>query len=322
MFGLSDFLMRHESVLWQTFRGSYYTPGYFVALAALARQEGRRYEDLEVDASHEGYCSAIRLPCALGSDDTYPFARPAAGQNYAPLVLLENADATDRATADVNGCIRNLCSDLRIPEFIGALCSVVGDLHDNVWSHGMSTGFSQAQRWRHEPWNHQGEYCLEFALADCGYGFQRELERVGLRQATDGAAIEWCIQPGNSTKLPKATDGWEQRLPQDMMGNPMPGVGRIQQKENNHQGLGLAKLVSLVEHFKGELWLASGNSLLQVGSNGQRQFLCFERPWPGVCIACRFNTVAIKQAQVPATEDDITHALIELLGEANEPARS
>lgn len=318
VYGLADYLRRdpHPSLdgscpLWSVY-SSFYTPGFWVSLAAYARNNGIKYEDIEFDDDeHKGYGAAIGLPAALGESDKYPFARRNEGLNYSGLVLLENAEATDRATNDVNGCIRNLCKGLGVDQFAKDLCEVVGDVHDNVWSHGKSTGFSMAQRWRKPGTD---EHLFEFALADCGYGFLRELRRVGLDVADDKEAIQWCITKGNSSKLVREPrDDWDQRLPIDIVGNPMPSAGRVKESENHHQGLGLAKLVSLVEGYKGNLWLATGNDIFAVNSDGRRSFLAPSFRWPGVSIACRFDTSLIRSSQKTEEIDEVTSALIDLL---------
>ncbi len=322
--GLSAYLSNDPTVsedghceLWTIERG-FRSPGFWVALAAYARHQGVGYQQLRFSAPerHEQYCRAIRLPTALGEPDSYEHERINEGLKYSPLILLEDAHSTDRATSDVNGCIRELCRPLGVAQFTADLCEVVGDLHDNVWSHGKSTGFSMAQRWN--VLHSQNHKCLEFALADCGIGFLRELHRVGLKVSSDEEAIDWCIQKGNSSKLVRAPqDDWAQWLPPDMMGNPIAGIGRVRESENHHQGLGLAKLVSLVQKYKGALWLASGNAILTINSNGRRAIEAPRFSWPGVALACRFDTGAIGQSVEAPVGDYITDQLITLLGEGS-----
>lgn len=322
--GLTEFLNRDLSdrahcspSLWRI-SNRFYCPGFWVALTALARHRSVSYDQIIFeDERRRGYCEAMGLPAALRAGDPYRYQRKNQGQTYSPLVLLEDASLTDRATTDVNGCIRELCSGLGVDGFTSVLCEVVGDLHDNVWSHGKSTGFSMAQRWKDV--HNLGEHCFEFALADCGIGFLREMRRVGLVPHDHKSAIEWCIQRGNSSKLHAAsrvTDDWSQWLPHDMVGNPMGGVGRVRASENHHQGLGLAKLVSLVEDYSGELWLTTGNSVLSIDCNGNRSFHEPRSEWPGVALACRFSSNRIKRCAEVAVEvtDSITVDLMKLLG--------
>lgn len=320
-FGLADYLKRNPNnredgscALWDV-NNSHYTPGFWVSLAALARSKGVKYDQIRfIDQQHKEYSDAIRLQHALGENDSYPHDRRNEGRYYSGLVLLENYESTDRATKDVNSCIRHLCQGLEVDQFVLALCETVGDLHDNIWSHGMSTGFSMAQRWK-KPQS-CNDFLFEFALADCGLGFLREMRRVGLEVANDGEAIEWCIQRGNSSKLVnKKTDSWAQSLPADMIGNPIKGIGKIKDPDNHHQGLGLAKLISLVSDYRGELWLSSGDAIFVINFNGERSFL--PQPsfsWPGVAIACRFDTSLVRPTLKVEELDDVTNMLIDYLG--------
>ncbi|WP_155987713.1 hypothetical protein [Thioalkalivibrio sp. ALE28] len=168
--------------------------------------------------------------------------------------MLDNREAVDRATGQINGCIRNIAPwDEQFGQFTRDLFSVVGDLHDNVWAHGMSLGVSMAQRWKVP---HKQDSYLEFALADGGIGFFQEMHRVGLAPANHEQAIDWCIQEGHSTKLVnESEDPLVQTLPEDVSGNPMQGLARHTNYGNHHQGLGLPKLVRLASDFCGELTL-------------------------------------------------------------------
>ncbi|WP_175864540.1 hypothetical protein [Burkholderia cepacia] len=283
-------------------------------LAAAGKAAGVSFQDLKFySGANAKYAAALRLPNALGEKDEYPFVRYNEGRNYSGLVPLESAETTDTATASVNGCIRHIFADAQLGRFVQDLQEVVGDLHDNVWSHGKSTGFSMAQRWRKtgEP-----EYWFEFALADRGLGFLRELNRVGIPNiSTHADAIGWCIQKGNSSKKVKVQDDFAQWLPPDMMGNPIPGVGTIREKENHHMGLGLAKLVSLVERYDGKLWLASGDGLLSITPENGMEMNQAPSVCQGVGIAVRFDTGTIRQRLAAGeAEDETTANLITLLG--------
>jgi hypothetical protein len=122
----------------------------------------------------------LRAPEVLGAEDTYRFARINVGVNYSPLVSLNSEQVVDAATSAMQGCIRSLVSqDINI-DFAAELCDVVGDLHDNVWSHAQSPGVSMAQKWNAPMVS--GEHIIEFALADSGRGFLAELRRAGQAQ--------------------------------------------------------------------------------------------------------------------------------------------
>ncbi|MFT4063208.1 hypothetical protein [Paraburkholderia sp.] len=293
----------------------HYAPGYWTMLAATARDAGISFEDLTFDYDgNAGYAQALRLPNALGARDEYPFHRPNEGLNYSGLVLLESAEATDGASERVNGCIRHIFAGADLDRFVQDLTEVVGDLHDNVWSHGLSTGFSMAQKWRNP--RREGSNWFEFSLADCGMGFLRETQRAGIRDIDSHAdAIEWCIQKGNTSKKTKVRDEFAQSLPPDMMGNPMPGFAAIKESDNHHMGLGLAKLMSLVEKYKGRLWLATGDSLLYKPPTDEYVIRAAPSACKGVALAARFDTLVIREQLAAAqTDDETTANLITLLG--------
>ena len=204
------------------------------------------------------------------------------GKNYSLLTLLENEEVTNHANSQIISCIQHL-TDNDGSDGIELLREVVGELHDNVWSHGRSTGFSMAQK---------NQDTLEFALADCGLGFLRELKRVGLSNIdTHEKAIEWCIQKGNSSKKIGEEDDWIQALPSDCIGNPI-GKSAKYKKSNNHAGLGLAKLIELIRKYDGELQIASGDAMLEL-KNGNMSFSTISF-WQGVVIRCKFNIPRLK----------------------------
>jgi hypothetical protein len=286
------------------------TPGYWAALCAYSKHRGLKFDDISFYSDNtKRYAQAIALESAISGADNYPYERKNSGANYSPLVPLNSADDTDRATGTINSCIRHLFATPALSTFVSDLCEVVGDLHDNVWSHGMSSGFSMAQKWQDI---NSGEDCFEFALADCGLGFLSELKRVGLPIETDEEAIKWCIEEGNSSKKLKARDEWSQRIPSDIISNPIPGIGKAVTTENHHMGLGLAKLVDLVSNYNGLLWLSSGDKTLHISKDGNRSFKTTAYPWQGVALACRFDTEGAKRYK-KGKEDDVTDSLINLL---------
>jgi hypothetical protein len=179
------------------------SPGYWVALIARARAEGVPFESLALTHDQDGYLRAMHAPEVLGEKDTYPYANHKKGINYSPFVSLNNANVVDAATSAMNGCIQSLIGSELKNGFVKDLCDVVGDLHDNVWAHAESPGVSLAQKWN-DPRSDRSEQIIEFALADCGRGFLRELLRVGLAQRLGiedhQGAIAWCIAEGNSSK--------------------------------------------------------------------------------------------------------------------------
>lgn len=274
-----------------TVPGTFFAPGFWAALAAFVWHKGIAPDHIRLEEKLRGYFSAIGFARAFDQQDDYPYERRNRGVNYSMLEHLDNPETTDTATSAINGCIRtSLGSDLPKP-FVEMFCDVVGDLHENVWSHGKASGFSIAQRWKESPWNPlSNDYNIEFALADSGRGFLREVQSVGLPIQSDREAIEWCIQEGHSTKKLRPVSDWAQRMPTDLIGNPLRGVEKSRMSENHHMGLGLAKLVRLVREFRGFLWLASGNSVLKLAPGSEPAYIDIKYPWQGVAMACRFDS--------------------------------
>ncbi len=306
MFGLADLLTRN-GVVTSAGRDSFFdypngwtTPGFWTAYAARARKRNLHLADLNLPAGEAlDYAKTVAIERALGDPDTYPHSRGGAAINYSPLVLLESPERTDAAAQEIGWVIRKLFAPISPPagEIVRDL---VGDLLDNVWAHGKSTGFSMAQSWFYSDEHHE----IEFAVADQGIGFLRELQRAEIGNVTtDRDAIEWCIQEGHSTKMRPVND-WSQRLPADASGNPMPGIGRAIESESHHLGLGLAKLIRTVSEFGGELWLASGESMLTIDSTGARRYRNIRVAWDGVAMAARFNSTYLMERIGERPEDE------------------
>ncbi|MGV3878010.1 hypothetical protein ACV8SQ_09615 [Citrobacter freundii] len=266
-------------------------PGYIAVLAAYIN-----HNKLSEDACNlpgAGYMNAIGLHKAVWGEDRYDQKRVNVGTNYSLVTALKNVEAVDSATSSINSCIRQLTFPERkvYPQGINDLTRVVGELHDNVWSHGRDTGFSFAQKWA-VPRTGGKEHYLEFALADCGMGFFRELRRAGIKGIDNHRdAIAWCIQEGNSSKHADLIDDWAQQLPYDNMGGSVFGASvpvAVKEKENNHQGLGLYHLMKLVKTYNGELQLATGNVCLEAVGD-QLSYTELHKEWSGVAISCRFK---------------------------------
>lgn len=322
MYGLADLLMRHVALRDSGRDGffdappeNYCSPGYWVSVAARARKRGLSVADLAIAGDRMGYAQAIGIETALNQRDCYPFGRINQGTRYCPLTVIADRSDVDKATADVTGCVRAQFSKEGLTPFVAELCDVIGDLHDNVWSHGESTGISAAQRW-HKPYAADGVDCIEFALADCGVGFLRELRRAGIAQrlgiADHEAAIAWCIEKGHSSKQDD-DDEWMQRLPDDAMGNPIGRGARAKVSENHHVGIGLFKLTSLVGRYRGQLWLASGDAMLKVDADGAVNYIQTAVPWNGVSLACRFATDQVARGIGAVKSDALNDALLQLL---------
>ncbi|KPB26152.1 hypothetical protein LT706_18005 [Pseudomonas syringae pv. syringae] len=288
----------------------YYSPGFIAAFAAYLTYKRVNQDSVVFDnENHEGYFSAVGLAKAVWGVDDYLYERRNAGVNYAPLTPLASQDDVDKATAQINSCLRSFAKSGpvdygRSPAF-KELTHVVGEMHDNVWSHGLNTGFSIAQR--HAIRNGHG-HVLEFSLADCGMGFLEELKRSRIAGAKgiqcDRDAVEWCVQEGNSSKLAKLQDEWAQSVPEDHLGtSPFGGVGVILSGNgNHHQGLGLAKLVELAKSYEGVLNIASGDCLMML-RRGVARFRTLSQPWRGVAVSLSIKESSFMAAKVDEAED-------------------
>lgn len=295
----------------------YYSPGFIAALAAYLCHKQVGQECLTyASEDNKGYLAAVGLSKALWGVDDYKFERRNAGVNYAPLTPLASQDAVDEATTQINGCLRAYASQghmdySKSPAFKD-LTHVVGELHDNVWSHGMHTGFSTAQRRNLNDEDH----IIEFSLADCGVGFLDELRRSGIPGVeTHRQAIEWCVQEGNSSKLAAKEDEWAQSVPDEHVGD-VP-FGRIPTRSagngNHHQGLGLAKLVELAQKYKGVLYLASGNCVMRMQHDGAITYRPLQKAWKGVAISLSIKESSFMSARVGEAEDVVIDDIMNLL---------
>ncbi|HCT7709182.1 TPA: hypothetical protein OT801_003275 [Morganella morganii] len=270
---------------------SHWHPGFITVLAAYVNHHEITEENCTL--SNPDYMRAINLQGALWGEDQYQQERVNVGRNYSLVTALTNVEAVDVATSTINSCVRQLTfpeSDPReYPKGLTDLTHVIGELHDNVWSHGKSTGFSFAQR-SAVPYTDRREFFLEFSLADCGLGFLRELRRAGMLDIeTHQDAIAWCIQEGHSSKHADLQDDWAQQLPQDFIGGSVFGSGvAVKEKENNHQGLGLYHLMKLVKTYNGELQLATGDVCLEAIGD-EVSYTKLPHEWLGVAISCRFK---------------------------------
>lgn len=105
-------------------------------------------------------------------------------------------------------------NNINAQELLRSLTNVVGELHDNVCSHGKTFGFSMAQVCKD---------VAEFCIADLGGGFLKVLNRVHVPGiSSDHDAIKWCLCRNNTSTSYEQRDPWEQSLPPDFSGvNPM-----------------------------------------------------------------------------------------------------
>lgn len=179
----------------------------------------------------------------------------------------------------------------------------------------MASGFSMAQKWKVP---HCNDHFLEFAIADHGMGFLRELQRCQIQVPDDEAAIDWCVQEGNSTKKAAVNLDWAQAVPGDVAGNPLTGIESTRPAErlhNHHQGLGLYNLLKTVDLFGGDLWIASGQSCQAIVSGREKKGYSLPVGWQGVAISCRFQLSRVRDFDQQRAQDDPSiQKLMELIG--------
>lgn len=258
------------------------TPSW-VVMACLSRSRVRnsvRFSNQQV----QDYGSLIGFSEIVSGEQTYFKSRPKLGKTYSNLVELKKDENADYVSGIINSCIKDFFKNSQSdPLFTAELCDVIGELHDNVCSHSCSSSFSQVQK--------KGQ-TLTFAIADTGLGFLKEINRIKEitpKLENDEDAIQWCIQKGNSTKKIEHRDEFTQKVPSDMMQNPFPKSVSLKTKNNHHLGLGLFKLTELIKKFRGELSLASGQSLLFLSRNGTMSYKKLKENWSGVAICADFT---------------------------------
>lgn len=264
---------------------AFYNPGYWSVVGAAIVGNIVDATKVQVQGELQKYTNDIGfadiLTPAIGAAD------PKIGEGlwFSRLTRLDST-GVDQATSRVNACLRAFLKDAVPRPFITRLNFIVGEMHDNVRAHAQTSGCSMGQRWKAFRTH---EY-FEFAVADCGFGFQGELARVGIK-LTEREAIGWCLESGNTTKG-KQRDEWAQSVPEDHFGgNPYgprvpfgPGGNA-----NHHQGLGLAKLREFAVQFRGDVKIVSGSAALHVKRDGTEQYLSLPNSWKGVAISCRFQ---------------------------------
>ncbi|WP_050937911.1 hypothetical protein [Vibrio harveyi] len=300
----------------------FYFPGFLSTLAAYLKDKKTPERNFDCDPEIAGYLRTLGLNHILWNCPEP--VRVKDGVTYTPITQLCSAEATDDVTASINGCLRHFTDNVegQSPDGLVQLNHVVGELHDNVWSHGQSTGFSMAQKTA-VPGTNRTDFYLEFAIADKGLGFLEEMRRSGKAQLNniecDKDALLWCLEEGNSTKHADDSDPWAQQLPPEHIGNSPYGHGiGSDYTVNHHQGLGLAHLVGLIEQFQGNLTIASGTCLLNINEDGERTQETLPTSWKGVAISCKFK-LSLLCEEINDTVDEQLLALMEQLrGDDNE----
>lgn len=264
----------------------HYSPGYVCALAAFVVANKITEDNFNAAEENMSYLRTMNFHHVVW-DTLDGIHRGKSGSTYSPLTALYRPDDVDRATTTINNCIRELVSNITC-QGIRALYDVVGELHDNVWSHANALAYSMAQRTA-VPNTNRNDYFIEFAVVDNGIGFLKELNRAKQKVNSDREAIEWCIREGNSTKHADQLDDWSQRLPEDHVGDNPMGAFATPMPENHHQGLGLTHLIDLIKNYNGELQLCSGSALFQINRTGEESYQNILNHWQGVAISCKLR---------------------------------
>lgn len=220
------------------------------------------------------------------------------GRSYCPLIELSSPEHTDTATTIIGNILERRCGADAY-----SVIDVIGELIDNVWSHGKALGYAVAQV--------SGDD-IKFSVVDIGKGFKNVLQEANISGIkSDIDAINWSIQKGHTSKGQE--DEWAQFLPFDSYENPFSSGVPIKEEENHHEGLGLYKLVDLVQKTKGNLSILSGQGLNFISA--EREFDSeLKNHWQGVVIYCTLNIRNIKNALQNSDSSDIDAILKEILG--------
>lgn len=311
------YVLRNQQVIAAEHGGPLVIPNGFLSPAFIAtatclgyREQITRIE-YRVPAQHQGLLEAFQVPYVLLGVDSYAQPRINVGHRYSPMQMLETPDDVDRATTDTTNCIRQHVENL---PGVGKLCSVIGELHDNVRAHAEGVGFSMALIWKQ-----MGKTdVIEFAIADAGKGFLAECRRRNIEGIeTHQSAIDWCLRPRHSTK-DIDYDDFAQRLAEDAIGNPFGEEAMPWHNGNHHQGLGLDQLMKLVTAYQGELWIASGDATLVSNTRTRCEqsvgnYVAVPH-WQGVAIACRLRISELGQNhEEEPLSDDVQSILDDIL---------
>ncbi len=265
----------------------------------------------------DSYCKTIGFPQMLGAQ--VDIERPNNGIRYSSIEKLDDDHSADTGKTRIGSCLRDIFKISELDDTdttkvaIQNLIGVIGELHDNVVSHSGGVGYSMAQC--HPYYNYvKGNY-VSFAIADSGMGFLAELKSRKIANITnDKEAIEWCIVKDNTSKRKEVDDPWAQRVPEDALVNPYGAGITTKTKDNNHQGLGLDKLVQLVTRYKGWLQIISGRSVLNMDNTGSILYSEMSSEWKGVVISLVLDANEFEN-QVPVqTEKEVINLMDKLRG--------
>jgi hypothetical protein len=208
------------------------------------------------------YSKHVGFSTILDGAVTPDNAPPLPSLTMSPLTSLVYSSEVEFCNSRVSSILRNVLIGAE-QATIDPIRFLVGELHDNVASHANGRGYSALQVYADH---------AEFAICDTGRGFLRNVRRVEPNIRTDEQAIQWALMRGNTTAIPR--DPFAQR-----------DEAEWDEKHdgNNHMGIGLWRLVRLIERTSGRLWIWSGDATYhQIGQS--RTFRTAPIPWSGVMI--------------------------------------
>lgn len=252
-----------------------------IAASCLTKQLSR----VEFLDDSERYAKSIGLLDAVNGERPRPKLGALSGKSYSPLCRIDDQADVDSANHLVSSTLESHL--VGNPRLLSVVRQVVGEIHDNVWSHARGVGFSACQIYG----TTEADRLVQFAVADCGAGFLRNARRVLSSLSDDFEAIEWCLEKNNtSAGMPHE---FAQRIdPDDPFGGLPPGVP-TRTSSNHHQGLGLYKLRKCVEAANGSMVLVSGSGGLVLKRDGTTIRITPPIPWRGVFIEFELPSSAV-----------------------------
>lgn len=212
------------------------------------------------------YASVIGLTEALSGTDPIHAAGYLHGKTYSPLEWLRTHAEIHRCNTTIGQLLSHQVADVALRR---ELNKIVGELHDNVASHSRGKGFCAAQVYGDR---------IEYAIADAGCGFLRNVRSADSTVQADLAAIQWAFVRGNTSAPAPAPSPFG---PQKGVGGPE--VGLDADDGDTHAGWGLDELRQMIDHTNGYMWVASGTAGCTY-SGGTWQPYSLTVPWPGVFI--------------------------------------
>ncbi|AXR66603.1 hypothetical protein [Leptospira mayottensis] len=213
--------------------------------------------------------------------------RPSEGKTYTQIQKIQIYNDVENANTGIYECFNNYFKSFKLTDNeLSPLFHTIGELHDNVSSHSLGTGFSMAQAYKEN---------FEFAISDNGIGFLKEIQnrKPELKVTDDKEAIKWCLQVSNSTKK---LDEFSQRLPEGHSGrSPFPNSYVSQRGDGNHHiGYGLYELHKFAKNYSGRLEIVSGLGYYILNFDGSSRLQDLSQNFNGVSISLRFNLMKLK----------------------------